>query len=227
MWLPEAQEASQSGGVVAHHGFRNRGPLRKVSGLLIRQMNSQAVNIGVHAVQVKGKKSMASFAGTNISPIEVILDFIPGGMHIVPISPTCSRLRCCSWQSPSFRLHHCQSMVVTLVNILVKVFHSRDGAVDLNIDVALVSHGQVRVVRDDPTVIKNKAQAIRGKGQQQEVVSHLSVQRTRCDDDVKHLVLSCFGPFLAGRLRHRHLWSGAQDSNSLAKFPAAALTWGG
>ncbi len=75
------------------------------------------------------------------------------------------------------------------------------------------------------------------------------------DDDVKHLVLSCFGPFLAslassffhiimlrvkfgtpknleemsfqGKLRHRHLWSGAQDSNSLAKFPTAALTWGG
>jgi hypothetical protein len=48
-------------------------------------------------------------------------------------------------------------MVVTLVIILVKVFHSRDGAANLNIDVALVSHGQVGVVRDDPTVVKNKA----------------------------------------------------------------------
>jgi hypothetical protein len=46
---------------------------------------------------------------------------------------------------------------MTLVNILVKVFHNRDGAADLNIDVALVPHGQVGVVRDDPTVIKNKA----------------------------------------------------------------------
>jgi hypothetical protein len=59
-------------------------------------MNSQVVNIGVHAVQVKGKKPMASFAGTDILPIEVILDFIPGGRHIVPIGPTCSRLRRCS-----------------------------------------------------------------------------------------------------------------------------------
>jgi hypothetical protein len=46
---------------------------------------------------------------------------------------------------------------MTLVNILVKVFHGCDGAADLNIDVALVPHGQVGVVRDDPTVIKNKA----------------------------------------------------------------------
>jgi len=30
-----------------------------------------------------------------------------------------------------------------------------------------------------------------------------------------------------GRLRHRHLWLSAQDSNSLAKFLIAALTWGG
>jgi hypothetical protein len=102
-------------------------------------------------------------------------------------------------------------MVVTLVNILVKVFHSRDGAADLNIDVALVPHGQVGVVRDDPTVVKDKARAARGRGQQQEVVSHLGY----------------FGPFLAGRRRHKHLWSSAHDNNSLAKFPTAALTWGG
>ncbi len=51
-------------------------------------MNNQAVNIGVHAVQVKGKKPMESFTGTDIPPIEVILDFILGGRHIVPISPT-------------------------------------------------------------------------------------------------------------------------------------------
>jgi hypothetical protein len=37
-------------------------------------------------------------------------------------------------------------MVVTLVNILVKVFHSRDGAAHFNIDVAFVPHGQVGVV---------------------------------------------------------------------------------
>ncbi len=92
---------------------------------------------------------------------------------------------------------------------------------------ALVPHGQVGVVRDDPTVVKDKARAARGRRQQQEVVSHLGVQRTPCDDDVKHLVLSYFGPFLAGRLRHRHLWSSAQDNNSLAKFPTFALMWGG
>jgi hypothetical protein len=53
---------------------------------------------------------------------------------------------------------------VTLLNILVKVFHSRDGNADLNIDVALVSHGQVGVVGDNPTVIKDKARAVRGRG---------------------------------------------------------------
>ncbi len=128
-------------------------------------MNSQAVNIGVHVVQVKGKRPMVSFAGTDIPPIEVILDFIPGDKHIVPIGPTCNCLRHCSRQSPSFRLHHCQTTVVTLVNILVKVFHSRDGAADLNIDVALVPHGQVGVIQDDPTVVKDKARTARGRGQ--------------------------------------------------------------
>jgi len=135
-------------------------------------MNSQAVNIGVHAVQVKGKKPIASFAGIDIPPIKVILDFIPGGKHIVPIGPTCSRLRRYSWQSPSFQLHHCQSTVVTLVNILVKVFHNRDGVADFNIAVALVLHGQVGVVWDDLMVVKDKARTTRGRGQQQEVVSH-------------------------------------------------------
>jgi hypothetical protein len=53
---------------------------------------------------------------------------------------------------------------VTLVNILVKVFHSRDGAIDLNIDVALVPDGQVGVVQDDPTVVKDKARATKGGG---------------------------------------------------------------
>jgi hypothetical protein len=155
---------NQSGGVVTHHGFPNRGALKKVSGLLIRQMNSQAINIGVHIVQLKGKKPMASFVGTDIPPIEVILDFIPGDKHIIPIGPTYNHLRCCSQQSLSFQLHHCQSTVVTLVNILVKVFHNCDGAADLNIDVALVPHGQVGVVRDDPTVVKNKTRAARGRG---------------------------------------------------------------
>jgi hypothetical protein len=127
-------------------------------------MNSQTINIGVHAVQVEGKKPMASFTGTNIPPIEVILDFISGGRHIVPIGPTCSCLRRYSLQSPSFWLQHCESMVVTFVNILVKVFHSRDGAADFNIDVAFVSHGKLGVVRDDPTVVKDKALAARGGG---------------------------------------------------------------
>ncbi len=92
---------------------------------------------------------------------------------------------------------------------------------------ALVPHGQVGVVRDDPTVVQDKSRAIRGKGQQQEVANHLGVQRTSHDDDVKHLVLSYFDPFIAGRIRHKYLWLSAQDSNSLAKFPTVALTWGG
>jgi hypothetical protein len=56
-------------------------------------------------------------------------------------------------------------MVVTVINILIKVFHSHDGATDLNIHVALVPHGKVGVVRDDPTVVKDKARAARGRGQ--------------------------------------------------------------
>ncbi len=69
-------------------------------------MDSQAVNIGVHVMQIKGKKLMASFADTDIPPIEVILDFIPGDRHIIPIGPTCSHLRRYSQQSLNFRLHH-------------------------------------------------------------------------------------------------------------------------
>jgi hypothetical protein len=30
-----------------------------------------------------------------------------------------------------------------------------------------------------------------------------------------------------GRLKHRHLWLGAQDSKSFAKFPTTAFTRGG
>jgi len=56
---------------------------------------------------------------------------------------------------------------VTFVNIFVKVFHNCDGAVDLNIDVALVPHGQVGVIQDNLTVVKDKARAIRGRGQEQ------------------------------------------------------------
>jgi hypothetical protein len=88
-------------------------------------MNSQAVNIGVHAVQVKGIKLMASFAGTDIPPIKVILDFIPGGRHIVPIGPTCSRLRRCSRQSPNFWLHHHAPKVGVVSPILLHdIYHS-------------------------------------------------------------------------------------------------------
>jgi hypothetical protein len=117
---------------------------------------------------------MASFAGTDTPPIEAILDFIPSGRHIVPIGPTCSRLRHCRRQSPNFRLHHYQSTVVTLVNILVKVFHNRDGAANLNIDVALVLHGQVGVVRDNPAVVKDKARAARGRGNNKKLLVTLA-----------------------------------------------------
>jgi hypothetical protein len=64
---------------------------------------------------------------------------------------------------------------VTLVNIFVKAFHNRDGAADFNINVALVPHGQVRVVWDNPMVVKDKARAARGKGQQQKFVSHVGI----------------------------------------------------
>jgi len=64
---------------------------------------------------------------------------------------------------------------MTLVNILIKVFHNRDEAADFNIDVALIPHDQVGVVRDDPTVIEDKARAARGREQQQEFVSHVGV----------------------------------------------------
>jgi hypothetical protein len=41
--------------------------------------------------------------------------------------------------------------------------------------VALVPHGHVGVVRHDPTIVKDKAQAARGRRQQQEFVSHIGV----------------------------------------------------
>jgi hypothetical protein len=36
---------------------------------------------------------------------------------------------------------------------------------DSNKNVAFVPHGQVGVVRDDPTVVKDKARTARGRGQ--------------------------------------------------------------
>ncbi len=46
--------------------------------------------------------------------------------------------------------------VVALVDVLVKVFDSRDGGANLHIDVAVEEHGHVRVVGHHPSVVKGK-----------------------------------------------------------------------
>jgi len=45
---------------------------------------------------------------------------------------------------------------VALVDVLVEVFDSRDGGVDLHIDVVVEKQGQVRVVGHHPAVVKGK-----------------------------------------------------------------------
>jgi hypothetical protein len=51
-------------------------------------------------------------------------------------------------------------MVVALVDVLVKVFDSRDGGADLHVDVVVdvvvEEQGQVRVIGHHPTVVKGK-----------------------------------------------------------------------
>jgi hypothetical protein len=45
---------------------------------------------------------------------------------------------------------------VALVDVLVEVFDSCDGGVNLHVDVAVEEQGQVRVVGHHPTVVKGK-----------------------------------------------------------------------
>jgi hypothetical protein len=45
---------------------------------------------------------------------------------------------------------------VALVDILVKVFDSRDRGADLHVDVPVEKQGHVRVVGHHPTVVKGK-----------------------------------------------------------------------
>jgi hypothetical protein len=45
---------------------------------------------------------------------------------------------------------------MALVDVLVKVFGSRDRGVDLHVDVAVEKQGQLRVVGHHPRVVKGK-----------------------------------------------------------------------
>jgi hypothetical protein len=47
-------------------------------------------------------------------------------------------------------------MVVTLVDVLVEVFDSRDRGADLHVDVAVEEQGHVQVVGHHPAVVKGK-----------------------------------------------------------------------
>jgi hypothetical protein len=58
-------------------------------------------------------------------------------------------------------------MVVALVDVLVKVFDSRDGGTDLHVDVAIEEQGHVRVVRHHPTVVKSKPTPVATAAKQQ------------------------------------------------------------
>jgi len=56
---------------------------------------------------------------------------------------------------------------VALVDVLVEVFDSRDGGVDLHVDVAIEEQGQVRVVGHHPTIIKGKPTPVAAAAKQQ------------------------------------------------------------
>jgi hypothetical protein len=124
----------------------------------------------------------------------------------------------------------CRLGVTCLTQSGVKIFHSRDGAVDLNINVALVQHGQVGVIWETQRLSKTNPELQGGGGRS----NNLLVTLVSLSRRFGFALSFRFGMpnnlekmSFQGSQKHKHLWSGAHDSNSLAKFPTVALTCGG
>ncbi len=121
---------------------RNISALLKHDGLTPFQVHSKPNNIGVLLVQIKAIQTMVGFRSRHIPVVLVDLDLIPHAWLSGRIAIRWSNVHLCT--------------VVALVDVLVKVFDSRDRGADLDVDVAVEKQGQVRVVGHHPTVVKGK-----------------------------------------------------------------------
>jgi hypothetical protein len=104
-------------------------------------------DIGVLLVQIKAIQTVVGLRSRHIPAVLVDLDLIP---HVWLSGR--NTIRCSNVHRAN--VHLCT--VVALVDVLVKVFDSRDGGADLHVDVAVEEQGQVRVVGHHPTVVKGK-----------------------------------------------------------------------
>lgn len=110
----------------------SKGIISEVNHLLIWEMNRKAIDIRGFLMHLELQEMPASFNRTNVSPIHILLDFIP-----------------------SSNTH--SSTIMALVDVLMDVLDCSDRGTNLNIDVAIVLGSQMRIIRDDPGVVEDKA----------------------------------------------------------------------
>jgi hypothetical protein len=126
---------------------RNISALLKQDGLTPFQVHSKSNNIRVLLVQIKAIETVAGLRSRHIPAVLVDLDLIPHAWLSRRSAIKCSNVH-------RANVHLCT--VVAFVDVLVEVFDSRDGGVDLHVDVVVEEQGHVGVVRHHPTVIKGK-----------------------------------------------------------------------
>jgi hypothetical protein len=137
---------------------RNINALLKQDGLTPFQVHSKSNDIGVLLVQIKAIQTVAGLRSRHIPAILVDLDLIPHAWLCGRSAIRCSNVH-------RANVHLCT--VVALVDVLVKVFDSRDGGVDLHVDVAVEEQGQVRVVGHHPLIVKGKPTLVATTAKQQ------------------------------------------------------------
>jgi hypothetical protein len=126
---------------------RNISALLKQDGLTPFQVHNKPNDIRVLLVQIKAIQTVAGLRSRHIPTVLVDLDLIPHAWLSGRSAIRCSNVH-------RANVHLCT--VVALVDVLVEVFDSRDGGVDLHVDVAIEEQGQVRVVGHHPMVVKGK-----------------------------------------------------------------------
>ncbi len=126
---------------------RNISALFKQDGLTPFQVHNKPNDIGVLLVQIKAIQTVAGLRSRHIPAVLVDLDLIPHAWLSGRSAIRCNNIH-------RANVHLCT--FVALVDILVEVFDSHDGGVDLHVDVAVEEQGQVRVARHHPTVVKGK-----------------------------------------------------------------------
>ncbi len=111
---------------------RSISALLKQDGLTPFQVHSKSNDIGVLLVQIKAIHTVVGLRSRHIPTVLVDLDLIPHAWLNGRSAIKCSSVH---WAN----VHLCT--VMALVDVLVKVFDSRDGGADLHVDVAVEEQG--------------------------------------------------------------------------------------